>query len=91
MRRRRLAQLAEIWAIGNLGDLHLGRGARLAEVLQRDPGGASVPPALRLDQTYRRRDDHHYDYTSQTDFRALLEYDAAGLIVDYPGIAVRFA
>ncbi len=46
---------------------------------------------VRLDQTYRRPDDHHYDYTSQTDFRAMLKYDAAELIVDYPGIAVRFA
>ena len=24
-------------------------------------------------------------------FRAVLEYDAAGLIIDYPGIAARFA
>jgi hypothetical protein len=46
---------------------------------------------VRLDQTYRRLDDRRYDYTSQADFRAVLEYDAAGLIVDYPGIAVRFA
>ena len=46
----------------------------------------------RLDQTYRRLDDRRYDYTSEGgDFRAVLEYDAAGLIVDYPGIAVRFA
>ena len=46
---------------------------------------------VRLDQTYRRLDDRRYDYTSQADFRAVLEYDVAGLIVDYPGIAVRFA
>jgi uncharacterized protein len=46
----------------------------------------------RLDQTYRRRDDHRYDYTSEGgEFRAILTYDAAGLIVDYPGIAVRVA
>jgi uncharacterized protein len=45
----------------------------------------------RLDQTYRRLDDRRYDYTSEANFRAVLEYDAAGLIVDYPGIAVRFA
>ena len=46
----------------------------------------------RLDQTYRRRGDRRYDYTSGGgDFRAVLEYDTAGLIVDYPGIAVRFA
>jgi uncharacterized protein len=46
---------------------------------------------VRLDQTYRRLDDRRYDYTSEGDFRAVLEYDAAGLIVDYPGIAVRVA
>ena len=45
----------------------------------------------RLDQTYRRLADRRYDYTSEADFRAVLEYDTAGLIVDYPGIAVRFA
>lgn len=45
----------------------------------------------RLDQTYRRLDDQRYAYTSEADFRAVLEYDAAGLIVDYPGIATRFA
>lgn len=46
----------------------------------------------RLDQTYRRRDARRFDYTSEGGtFRALLEYDAAGLVVDYPGIAVRFA
>ena len=46
----------------------------------------------RLDQTYARRDDHRFDYTSEGgDFQAVLEYDDAGLIVDYPGIAVRFA
>jgi hypothetical protein len=46
----------------------------------------------RLDQTYRRLNDRRYDYTSDGgDFRAVLEYDAAGLIVDYPSIAVRFA
>jgi uncharacterized protein len=46
----------------------------------------------RLEQTYRRLDDRRYDYTSEGgDFRAVLAYDEAGLIVDYPGIAVRFA
>ena len=45
----------------------------------------------RLDQTYRRLDDRRYAYTSAADFRAVLEYDAAGLIIDYPGIARRFA
>lgn len=46
----------------------------------------------RLEQTYRRRDERRYGYTSANGtFRAVLEYDAAGLIIDYPGIAVRFA
>lgn len=45
----------------------------------------------RLDQTYRRRDAHRFDYTSEDDFRAVLTYDDAGLVLDYPGIAVRFA
>ena len=46
----------------------------------------------RLDQTYRRLDDRRFDYTSEGgEFQAVLEYDEAGLIVDYPGIAVRFA
>lgn len=44
----------------------------------------------RLSQTYRRLDDRRYDYTSEADFRAVLEYDSAGLIIDYPGIATRF-
>ena len=49
----------------------------------------SVTP---LDQTYRRRGDRTFEYTSEGGaFRAVLEYDTAGLIVDYPGIAVRFA
>ena len=46
----------------------------------------------RLEQTYRRRDDRRYDYTSRDGtFRAVLRYDEAGLVVDYPGIAVRLA
>jgi uncharacterized protein len=45
----------------------------------------------KLDQTYRRRDDLRFHYTSEGDFTALLVYDEAGLVVDYPGIAVRFA
>lgn len=45
----------------------------------------------RLDQTYRRLDGRRYAYTSEADFRAVLEFDAAGLIVEYPGIATRFA
>jgi uncharacterized protein len=46
----------------------------------------------RLDQTYRRLGDRTFDYASEGGaFRAVLEYDSTGLIVDYPGIAVRFA
>lgn len=46
----------------------------------------------RLDQTYRRRGARTFDYVSGGGaFRAVLEYDDAGLIVDYPGIAVRSA
>ena len=45
----------------------------------------------RLDQTYRRLDDHRFDYSSEGDFHAVLSYDRSGLLVDYPGIAVRFA
>lgn len=47
--------------------------------------------ARRLDQTYCLREDGRYDYTSEGGFTAVLEYDAAGLILDYPGIARRFA
>lgn len=45
----------------------------------------------RLDQTYRRLDDRRFDYTSEGGFEALLVYDAAGLVLDYPGIAARYA
>ena len=45
----------------------------------------------RLDQTYRRLDQHRFDYASEGDFRAVLTYDTSGLVVDYPGIAKRFA
>jgi uncharacterized protein len=45
----------------------------------------------RLDQTYRRLDAHRFAYTSEDGFAALLVYDDAGLVVDYPGIATRFA
>ncbi|MBO3103462.1 putative glycolipid-binding domain-containing protein [Cellulomonas fengjieae] len=45
----------------------------------------------RLDQTYRRLDEHRFAYTSEGGFEAVLTYDDAGLVVDYPGIAVRFA
>ena len=41
---------------------------------------------------YRRIGDRTFDDTSGGGaLQALLEYDSAGLILDYPGIAVRFA
>ncbi|GEM31071.1 hypothetical protein NN3_20780 [Nocardia neocaledoniensis NBRC 108232] len=47
----------------------------------------------RLSQHYRRIVDgagQRYDYSAEAfDFQATLEYDAAGLIVDYPGLAER--
>jgi len=45
----------------------------------------------RLDQTYRRLDDHRFDYSAEGGFHAVLTYDTYGLVVDYPGIATRFA
>jgi len=45
----------------------------------------------RLDQSYRRLDDDRFAYTSEGGFEAVLTYDASGLVLDYPGIAVRFA
>lgn len=45
----------------------------------------------RLDQTYRRLDEHRFDYRSEGGFAATLVYDDAGLVLDYPGIATRFA
>ncbi len=44
----------------------------------------------RLEQTYTRLDERRYDYVSDYDgFRAVLEYAVDGLIVEYPGIAIR--
>ncbi|HWC39241.1 MAG TPA: putative glycolipid-binding domain-containing protein [Acidimicrobiales bacterium] len=48
----------------------------------------------RLDQVYARVEDEgpgqRYDYEAPTfDFRCRLVYDRAGLVLDYPGIAVR--
>jgi len=48
----------------------------------------------RLAQGYRRRDDDgpgsSYDYAAPAfDLTCRLRYDEAGLVVDYPGIAVR--
>ena len=48
----------------------------------------------RLEQTYARATDEatrqRYDYTAPAfDFVARLVYDESGLVLDYPGIAVR--
>jgi uncharacterized protein len=48
----------------------------------------------RLEQTYVRTTDEstgqRYDYTAPAfDFRARLVYDQSGLVLDYPGIAIR--
>ncbi|MGH2446369.1 MAG: putative glycolipid-binding domain-containing protein [Thermoleophilaceae bacterium] len=48
----------------------------------------------RLEQRYGRLDDaggcERYDYHASTfDFWSEIRYDAAGLVVDYPGIALR--
>lgn len=45
----------------------------------------------RLDQTYRRIDDHRFDYTCEGGFNAVLVYDRSGLVLDYPGVAKRSA
>ena len=48
----------------------------------------------RLEQSYARLDDAatgpRYDYRApRFAFRCTVSYDAAGLVLDYPGIAVR--
>jgi hypothetical protein len=50
----------------------------------------------RLQQRYVRMEDdggrERYDYTSPAfDFRCQLVYDRSGLVIDYPGIAIRAA
>ncbi|MFD6104435.1 putative glycolipid-binding domain-containing protein [Nocardia salmonicida] len=51
--------------------------------------------AARLPQHYRRIADgaaQRYDYRAPDfDFRATLDYDESGLVVEYPGIATRTA
>jgi hypothetical protein len=74
--------------------------------LKLDVGGAADAPAVyvrtrdlrveRLEQRYTRlpnvRGYARYDYLAPSfDFRAVLVYDEYGLILDYPGIAVRVA
>jgi hypothetical protein len=68
------------------------------------PGAGAAAPAAyvraiglaaeRLEQTYWRAPDEaagqHYDYAAPAfDFACRLSYDESGLVLDYPGIAVR--
>jgi hypothetical protein len=65
----------------------------------RAPAAYVRAPALeveRLEQSYARLPDEgkhtRYDYTSPSfDFRTELVYDEFGLVLEYPGIAVRVA
>ncbi len=74
--------------------------------LALSPGQAADAPAAyvraldlgveRLDQRYARVEEgtggQRYDYSSPAfDFRCELAYDVAGLVLDYPGIAIRTA
>src|SRR5262249_8248137 len=74
--------------------------------LRLEVGQASEAPAVyvrardlqieRLEQRYARLPDvgehARYDYlASSFDFRAVLIYDDYGLVIDYPGVAVRVA
>ncbi len=46
----------------------------------------------RLEQTYRRIDERRFAYTAPVfDFSCELHYDASGLVLAYPGLAVRAA
>ncbi len=72
--------------------LPVGETAEATAVYVRVPDGTVEP----LAQAYRRLADgpagERYDYRSPAfDVRCVLSYDAAGLPLDYPGIAVRRA
>jgi hypothetical protein len=75
--------------VNRLG-LAVGGSAEAPAVYVRAPG----LEVERLEQSYLRLDDDggrtRYDYGSPAfGFRAILAYDEGGLVVDYPGIAVR--
>jgi uncharacterized protein len=59
--------------------------------------GAPLLGVERLEQSYARIEDDgddrvRYDYAAPAfDFSAILTFDRAGLVLDYPGIAVRVA
>jgi len=66
--------------------LPLGREAAAPAAYVRAVGLA----VERLEQTYSRSDEMHYDYVApQFDFACRLVYDEYALILDYPGIATR--
>jgi hypothetical protein len=72
--------------------LAAGQRAAAPAAYVRAPGLA----VERLEQVYLRLPDdgpgQRYDYGSPAfGFRAVLVYDASGLVLDYPGIAVRVA
>jgi uncharacterized protein len=66
-----------------------GDSAEAPAVYVRSPGLA----VERLEQRYLREDTsrrHRYAYSAPAfDFHCALTYDASGLLLDYPGIAVR--
>jgi hypothetical protein len=77
--------------VNRLG-LEVGQRAAAPAAYVRAPG-LNVE---RLDQSYARLPDEglraRYDYESPSvDFRAELVYDTFGLVLDYPGIALRVA
>jgi hypothetical protein len=46
----------------------------------------------RLEQRYTNLGGDRYDYEApRFDFRCRLQYDRSGLVIEYPGIAVRSA
>jgi uncharacterized protein len=77
--------------VNRLG-LEVGQRADAPAAYVRAPG----LEVERLEQSYARLPDDgprtRYDYKSPSvDFRAELVYDEFGLVLDYPGIAVRVA
>jgi uncharacterized protein len=83
--------LTNAFPVNRLG-LEVGQRAAAPAAYVRAPG-LNVE---RLDQSYARLPDKglraRYDYESPSvDFRAELVYDTFGLVLDYPGIALRVA
>jgi uncharacterized protein len=74
-------------------------GLRVGEHAEAPAGyvGAPLLGVERLEQSYARIEDDgddrvRYDYAAPAfDFSAILTFDRAGLVLDYPGIAVRVA